>query len=146
MMSDNEMKVILRSRSGNEALSRMVVSAFLVQADPTLEELEDIKTAVSEAVTNCIVHGYGIDNASEEAVIEMNMTLKDRDFEISVTDRGRGIEDVKKAMEAFYSGDPDGERSGMGFTIMQTFMSELKVESALQKGTVVRMRKILSKR
>lgn len=144
MSAENIMKVSFLSRSGNETLARMVVSAFLVQADPTVEELDDIKTAVSEAVTNSIVHGYGIE--SSDKYIEMQMSIEENIFSIAILDKGCGIEDIDKAMEAFYSGDSTGERSGMGFTIMQAFMSDFRVESVVGEGTSVYMKKLLHER
>lgn len=143
----NSMKVSFESRSGNETLARMVVAAFLVQADPTVDELEDMKTAVSEAVTNSIIHGYGVKGSECGAgAVSMEMTLYEDAVTIKITDEGCGILDVPKAMEAFYSGDESGERSGMGFTLMQAFMSELRVASAPGEGTTVWMKKQLSER
>ncbi len=143
----NSMSVSFDSRSGNEALARMVASAFLVQADPTLEELEDIKTAISEAVTNSIIHGYGVkDQECGQGQVLMELALYEDCVTIRIRDEGCGIEDVPKAMEAFYSGDASGERSGMGFTLMQAFMSELRVASAPGEGTTVWMKKMLSER
>lgn len=143
----NRMKVSFDSRSGNETLARMVAAAFLVQADPTMDELDDIKTAISEAVTNSIIHGYGVKNAEcGSGAVEMELTLYADNVTIRIRDEGCGIEDVPKAMEAFYSGDESGERSGMGFTLMQAFMSELRVASAPGEGTTVWMKKQLSER
>lgn len=143
----NSMKVSFESRSGNETLARMVAAAFLVQADPTVDELEDIKTAVSEAVTNSIIHGYGVKGSEcGNGAVCMEMTLYEDSVVIKITDEGCGIPDVPKAMEAFYSGDESGERSGMGFTLMQAFMSELRVASAPGEGTTVWMKKQLLER
>jgi stage II sporulation protein AB (anti-sigma F factor) len=143
----NSMTVILESRSGNETLARMVAAAFLVQADPTLEELEDIKTAISEAVTNSIIHGYGVGKGETgNGSVVMELQLYTDEVVVRISDEGCGIADVPRAMEAFYSGDESGERSGMGFTLMQAFMSELRVVSAPGAGTTVWMKKQLSKR
>jgi stage II sporulation protein AB (anti-sigma F factor) len=143
----NRMQVSFESRSGNETLARMVAAAFMVQADPTVDELEDIKTAVSEAVTNSIIHGYGVKEAAcGDGKVSMEMTLYEDCVVIRITDTGCGIADVPKAMEAFYSGDESGERSGMGFTLMQAFMSELRVASAPGEGTTVWMKTQLSER
>ncbi len=142
----NKMRVAFESRSGNEALARMVASAFLVQADPTLDELDDIKTAISEAVTNCIIHGYGTKPEGEIGEVCMELTLFSDCLEVKIEDKGRGISDVPKAMEPFFSGDPSGERSGMGFTLMQAFMSEIRVVSAPSEGTCVWMKKNFSGR
>ena len=143
----NHMTVTFDSRSGGESLARMVASAFLVQADPTLDELDDIRTAISEAVTNSIIHGYsvkGVEQGPEDVCMEL--TLHSDCLEIRISDKGCGISDVPKAMEPFYSGDPSGERSGMGFTLMQAFMSEIRVASAPGEGTCVWMKKMFSGR
>ena len=143
----NKMTVTFDSRSGVESLARMVASAFLVQADPTLDELDDIKTAISEAVTNSIVHGYGVKGDERGAGdVCMELTLHSDCLEIRISDSGCGISDVPRAMEPFYSGDPSGERSGMGFTLMQAFMSEIRVASAPGEGTCVWMKKNFSGR
>lgn len=135
MVEKNCMRLEFLSKSNNESFARVVVAAFASQLDPTIEELSDIKTAVSEAVTNAIIHGYeyGEGIVIVEAVIEGNR------IEISIEDEGKGIEDISKAMEPFYTSKPDLERSGMGFTVMETFMDELIVESVLQKGTKIIM-------
>ena len=135
MMERNYMKLEFLSRSNNESFARVVVAAFASQLDPTIEELSDIKTAVSEAVTNAIIHGYeyGEGLVIVEGVIEHNR------IEISIEDNGKGIDDINKAMEPFYTSKPDLERSGMGFTVMETFMDELVVESQVDKGTKVKM-------
>lgn len=127
--------------SHNEAFARNVVASFAVEIAPTLEEINDVKTAVSEAVTNAVVHAYG----KEKGVVEIECKLdeKARSLEIVVRDFGKGIEDVKKAVEPFFTTAPGDERSGMGFTIIQTFMDDMSVESALGKGTCVRMKKVM---
>ncbi|WP_325227854.1 anti-sigma F factor [Schnuerera sp.] len=135
MMERNYMKLEFLSKSSNESFARVVVAAFASQLDPTIEELSDIKTAVSEAVTNAIIHGYeyGEGSVIVEAIIENSK------IEIVIEDNGKGIEDINKAMEPFYTSKPDLERSGMGFTVMETFMDELTVESHIDKGTKVKM-------
>ena len=136
-MDKNYMKLEFLSKSNNESFARVVVAAFASQLDPTLEELSDIKTAVSEAVTNAIIHGY----ESDGGLITLESTIYDGDIEIIIMDKGRGIGDIKKAMEPFYTSKPDMERSGMGFTVMETFMDELSVESVNGMGTKVTLRK-----
>lgn len=137
----NEMKVQFMSRSVNESFARLAVAAMVMQCDPTVEELSDIKVAVSEAVTNCIVHGY----PGVTGFISMECRLYDEDnVEIVVIDYGRGIEDIDKARQPLFTTNSDGERSGMGFTVMETFMDEVEVESALGRGTKVVMRKKLN--
>lgn len=135
MMERNYMKLEFLSKSSNESFARVVVAAFASQLDPTIEELSDIKTAVSEAVTNAIIHGYeyGDGLVIVEAIIEHNK------IEIVIEDNGKGIDDINKAMEPFYTSKPDLERSGMGFTVMETFMDELVVESHVNEGTKVKM-------
>lgn len=134
----------LAAKSHNEAFARNVVASFAVEISPTLEEINDIKTAVSEAVTNCVVHAYNKDgNGIVE--IECKVDEKERSIEIVVRDFGKGIADVKQAVEPFFTTSPEDERSGMGFTIIETFMDEMSVESTSGKGTVVRMKKVMSK-
>lgn len=138
--SINEMQLDLISKSQNVAFARVVVAAFTAQMDPTLDELADIKTAVSEAVTNCIIHGY------EDIIgtIRINSKLyKDR-IVISIKDWGKGIEDIEKAKQPLWTSKPELERSGMGFTIMEDFMDELKVESTPGEGTIIKMVKKLN--
>ena len=137
-MFENEMHMEFLSLSQNEAFARMVVSAFASQLNPTIEQLTDIRTAVSEAVTNCIVHGYG--NAPREWVY-LSCKLVERELQIVVRDSGKGIEDVELAMQPFYTSLPDMERSGMGFAVMQAFMDHVQVESEAGKGTTVKMSK-----
>lgn len=134
---DNEMKLEFTSKSSNEAFARIAVAAFAAQLDPTIEELADIKTAVSEAVTNCIIHGY----EEKEGIIKIKCKLFVNSIEIIISDEGKGIEDIDKAKEPLYTSKPDLERSGMGFTIMESFMDEMKVESILGIGTKVTMKK-----
>ena len=136
---DNEMKLEFASKSSNEAFARIAVAAFAAQLDPTIEELADIKTAVSEAVTNCIIHGY----EEQEGIIKIKCKLFANSIEITISDEGKGIEDINKAKEPLYTSKPNLERSGMGFTIMESFMDEIKVESILGIGTKVTMKKML---
>ena len=136
---DNEMKLEFLSKSVNEAFARIAVAAFVAQLDPTIEELADIKTAVSEAVTNCIIHGY----EEQYGIIKIVCKLFANSIEIEISDDGKGIEDINKAKEPLYTSKPDLERSGMGFTIMESFMDELRVESILGIGTKVIMKKML---
>ena len=125
------------SRSVNESFARSAVAAFAARLDPTMEELGDIKTAVSEAVTNCIVHAY----PDSIGIIQIRCkVLQDQILDITIKDRGCGIEDVNKALEPMFTTGNE-ERSGMGFTIMESFMSSLKVKSKLGKGTTVHMRR-----
>lgn len=133
------MKVSFVSKSQNEAFARVAVAAFVSQLDPTLEEISDIKTAVSEAVTNAVIHGY----ENQEGIITVSCDISDNVVEITVVDEGVGIEDIEQAREPLYTSKPELERSGMGFTMMETFMDEVEVESEKDKGTIVRMRKKL---
>ena len=136
---DNIMKVEFLSRSSNEGFARVAVASFVSQLDPTIEELSEIKTAVSEAVTNSIVHAY----EDEAGMITISAQIKDDVITIKVTDNGRGIENVSKAKEPLFTTKPDLERSGMGFTIMENFMDSLSIESELGKGTTVTMTKCI---
>lgn len=138
---ENEMKLEFLSKSNNEAFARIAVAAFASQLDPTLEELADIKTAVSEAVTNCIIHGY----EDMEGIVKIECQIYDNTIEIEISDSGKGIEDIKTAREPLYTSKPNLERSGMGFTIMESFMDEMKVESILGMGTKVTMKKAIKK-
>lgn len=142
MQSYNYIKVEFPSKSNNESLARTTVACFAAQLDPTLDELNDIKTAVSEAVTNAIVHAYpdSIGKITVRAKI-----LNDMSIEIVIRDWGSGIENVDKAREPMFTTGGD-ERSGMGFTIMDSFMDKLKVRSAKDKGTIITMRKRISMR
>ena len=140
MKYDNEMKVEFLSKSMNEGFARMTVAGFVSALDPTIEELADIKTAVSEAFTNAIVHAY--ENDAGKITIKAQMI--DRTIIIQVKDNGKGIEDISKAKEPLYTSKPDLERSGMGFTVMESFMDKLTVRSKVGKGTTIIMRKKLS--
>lgn len=133
----NQMQLKILSRSENEIFARNAVAAFALPLNPTLSELSDVKTAVSEAVTNCIVHGY----AGEEGWITIECTADGSSLHIRISDEGRGISDLEKAQQPFFTTLPGEERSGMGFTIMQTFMSDFSVRSAAGKGTTVNMSK-----
>ena len=133
----NERYLKFLSRSENEIFARNVVAAFALPLNPTLDELSDVKTAVSEAVTNCIVHGY----RGSEGWILLKCKTEGDFLHIEISDDGRGIEDVEQALTPFYTTLPDEERSGMGFTIMQTFMTSFSVQSEAGKGTKVRMSK-----
>lgn len=136
---ENEMKLEFVSKSNNEAFARITVAAFISQLDPTIEELADIKTAVSEAVTNSIIHAY----EDETGIITIKCKLFGNSATIEISDNGKGIENVEMAKEPLYTSKPNLERSGMGFTIMESFMDELKVESILGLGTKVTMKKVI---
>lgn len=142
MNYNNEMNLSFISRSINESFARAAVSAFAAQLDPTLEELEDIKTAVSEAVTNCIVHAYP--DRVDRIYIRARL-FEDNTIEIVIRDKGVGISDIDKARAPMFT-TGGGERSGMGFTIMESFMDSLKVKSKQGRGTTVIMRKRISMR
>lgn len=132
----------LLATSKNEAFARNVVASFAIECSPTLEEINDLKTAVSEAVTNVCVHAYS--NKSDGIMqIECKVDEKERSIEVVVRDFGKGIDDVTEAIEPFFTTAEDDERSGMGFTIMQTFMDEMQVSSQVDKGTVVTMKKVM---
>jgi len=137
----NEMKLEFLSKSSNEAFARVTAAVFVSQIDPTVEEIEEIKTAVSEAVTNAIIHGY--DNGFGTIIMKCKL-YQDRVI-IEVIDNGKGIEDIVKAREPLYTSRPDMERSGMGFTIMESFMDEVDVYSESGNGTKVIMVKQFSK-
>ncbi len=138
---DNEMKLEFISKSNNEAFARIAVAAFVSQLDPTIEEIADIKTAISEAVTNCIIHGY----ENSEGIIKMHCMLLDNNLVVEISDNGKGIENISLAKEPLYTSKPNLERSGMGFTIMESFMDELNVESVLNLGTKITMKKAIKK-
>ena len=138
---DNEMKLEFISKSANEAFARISVAAFASQLDPTIDELADIKTAVSEAVTNSIIHGY--ENTS--GIVKVEARIKDNCVEVQVSDSGKGIEDIELAKRPLYTTKANLERSGMGFTIMESFMDEVHIESVLGIGTKIVMKKIIKK-
>lgn len=138
----NFMKLEIPGKSQNESFARVVVAAFASQLDPTLEEISEIKTAVSEAVTNAVIHGYG----DKTGLIVIKGVLQEDRIEIEVIDSGVGIESLEKAREPLYTTRPELERSGMGFTIMEKFMDKVEVSSEKNKGTTVRMVKIVHKK
>lgn len=133
----NEMKMEFLSKSANEAFARISVASFASQLDPTIEEIADIKTAVSEAVTNSIIHGY----ANTEGIVKVKARLYENEIEIEVSDNGAGIENIEEAREPLYTSKGNLERSGMGFTIMENFMDDLSVESIVGLGTKIVMTK-----
>ncbi len=135
----NEMKLEFISKSSNEAFARIAVAAFAAQLDPSLEELADIKTAVSEAVTNSIIHGYD----KKQGIVKVVSKLTDNEIIIEISDKGKGIENIEEAKEPLFTTKPNLERSGMGFTIMESFMDKMEVESILGLGTKVTMSKII---
>lgn len=137
MNRHNEMEVSFLSVPENEAFARVVIAAFAVQLSPTMPEIADVKTAVSEAVTNAIVHGY----EGTRGMVTMRARIDGATLAIEITDRGKGIPNVRQAMEPFYTTHPEQERSGMGFAVMQTFMDEVDVRSTPGSGTSVCMRK-----
>lgn len=137
MENTNEMKLVFDSRPVNEGLARVTAAAFCTQLNPTLEEVADLKTAVSEAVTNCIIHGY----EGKVHKIEMICRLEGAELSVEIKDYGVGIPDVEKAMEPLYTTKTETDRSGMGFTFMEAFMDEVLVESRPGEGTTVRMKK-----
>ena len=137
-MSANKMELTFSAISENEAFARVAVAAFAARTNPTLAEAMEIKTAVSEAVTNAIIHGY---EGMEGQVVTIECEIIGKEIEIKVIDQGRGIEDVEQAKEPLYTGKPDEERSGMGFTVMEEFMDSLEVESRPGCGTTIIMRK-----
>ena len=139
MENTNEMTVIFDSCPVNEGLARITAASFCTQLNPTLEEVADLKTAVSEAVTNCIIHGY----EGEIHKIRMDLRRKGQELFVDITDQGVGIADVKKAMEPLYTTKPEKERSGMGFTFMEAFMDEVTVDSTVGVGTSVHMKKTI---
>lgn len=134
---DNEMKIEFLSKSNNEAFARISVAAFVAQLDPTLEEIADIKTAVSEAVTNAIIHGY----EEKMGIVKVVCKIRDNEVLIEISDTGKGIENVEIAKQPLYTTKSNLERSGMGFTIMESFMDDVQVESVLGLGTKVTMKK-----
>lgn len=136
-MHNNKMKLEIYSISENESFARMTVASYALRLNPTLDELSDIKTAVSEAVTNSIVHGY----AGEEGIITIECEIVDRELRICISDKGVGIPDIKLAMTPLYTTLEKEERSGMGFSFMEIFMDSLKVESIVGVGTKVYMTK-----
>ena len=140
----NEMKLRLPARSVNESVERSVISAFAAELDPTAEEIGDIRLAVSEAVTNCIVHAYRRLPEGEVGYIYISVRLySSREISVEISDNGSGIEDVEEAKRPMFTSDREGERCGMGFLVMQSFTDSLTVKSKVGKGTCVLMRKFL---
>lgn len=140
----NHFKITLPAKSINEAFSRSLISSFIAQLDPTIEELCDMKTAVSEAVTNCIVHAYTNIQDEKRKVISISAYIEDNGLvTIKIRDKGRGIDDVEKALQPMYSGSGSDERSGMGFSIMQCFTDKFAVKSTVGKGTLVTLKKYI---
>ncbi len=137
----NEMKIEFLSKSANEAFARIAVASFASQLDPTIEEIADIKTSVSEAVTNSIIHAY----SNREGIVKVKARLYENEIEIEVSDNGSGIENIKEAREPLYTTKGNLERSGMGFTIMENFMDDLSVESIVGLGTKIVMTKKIKK-
>lgn len=135
----NHMKVFFDAKSVNESFARMVVMGFMADMNPTMDELQDVKTAVSEAVTNAIIHGY----QDEEKQVEMSCIKEGQKITITIKDQGVGIADVAQARQPFFTSKPDMERSGMGFVFMETFMDEVEVVSKVGEGTCVTMTKYI---
>lgn len=136
-MSKNYMKLEFPNKSDNERFARSVAASFVLELDPNMEELSEIKTAISEAVTNAIIHGY--ENC--EGMVYLEGEINDKTVTFTVMDKGKGIEDINKARQPLYTGKPEMERSGMGFTIMETFMDYVEVFSEEGKGTKITMTK-----
>ena len=141
MKNTNDMQLIFDSCSGNESFARVTVAAFMTSLNPTVEEVSDVKTAVSEAVTNAIIHGY----EGEVRDISIRCRTEEHTLYVEIEDHGKGIEDVKKAMEPLFTTKPELDRSGMGFSFMEAFMDSLEVMTEPGKGTVVRMKKTIGK-
>ncbi len=137
---ENEMKLEFKSKSCNEAFARIAVAAFASQLDPTIEEISDIKTAVSEAVTNSIIHGY----ENQEGNIHIICKIEGQVLNVEVIDYGKGIENLEIAKQPLYTTKPELDRSGMGFTIMENFMDKFEVESIVGMGTKVKMQKTIA--
>lgn len=139
-VNENHVFVSFDAKSVNESFARMAVMAFMTDMNPTLDELEDVKTAVSEAVTNAIIHGYGED---ENCKVEMTCSRSEEKLLISIRDYGVGIENIEEARQPFFTTKPDVERTGMGFVFMETFMDEVLIESKLGEGTCVTLTKYI---
>lgn len=145
MAEQNHMQVMFDAKSVNESLARMVVTAFMTDMNPTLEQISDVKTAVSEAVTNAIIHGYGYENENREDSVELCCDREGQQLIVTVEDHGVGIADVEQARNPFYTTKPELERSGMGFTFMEAFMDKVEVCSQLGVGTKVVMWKYIER-
>lgn len=150
----NNMKISFEAKSENEGLARLAVAAFITYIDPTIEELNDVKTAVSEAVTNSIVHGYNEGQGTVEIECSLEGREKEMDngdvymsswLEVTVTDMGVGIDDIEKAKQPLYTTKPEEDRSGMGFMFMDMLMDKVEVESQVDKGTRVKLRKVFKR-
>ena len=141
MKNTNEMEIRFDSRSENEGFARVAVASFMTQLNPTVEEVADVKTAVSEAVTNAIIHGY----ENEIHKVHIRCRIEENMFTVEVCDQGRGIENVEEAMQPMYTTKPEQDRSGMGFAFMEAFMDSVEVESVLGEGTKVKMKKAIGK-
>ncbi len=138
---ENVMCLEFINKSENEGFARMVATAFLMSLNPTLEEIAEIKTAISEAVTNAIIHGY----ENTVGMVRIEGKISGNTIEFTVSDRGCGIKDIEKAREPLYTGKPELERSGMGFSIMESFMDKIEVFSSIGMGTTVKMSKVIGK-
>ena len=143
MLKHNMVKTSFKSIPENESLARVICASFISVLDPTIEELTDVKTAVSEAVTNSIVHGY---SSKPDGIVYMDCFIEDNTLTVEIRDSGKGIEDIQKAMEPMYTTREDLERSGMGFVFMEAFMDTVSVESKEGEGTKVTMTKKVGKR
>ena len=141
MHFDNEARVFFLAKSENESFARIFASGFFSQLDPTISEINEIKTAVSEAVTNAIIHGY----ENKDGTIELFCSYKGQRIYIEVADKGTGIDDISQARTPLYTSKPEMERSGMGFTVMETFMDSVSIDSDIGKGTRIFMSKTLAK-
>lgn len=139
MSKTNELAVEFQAIGENESLARIIVSAFVARLNPTIEELSDLKVAVSEAVTNAIIHGYD----GQDGTVRIVVSIEGPMVTVQVIDYGRGIPDVEKAMEPLYTTKPEQERSGMGFSFMEAFTNELNVQSVPAQGTTVTMKKLI---
>lgn len=138
---NNEMEIRFDSRSENEGFARVSVESFLTQLNPTVEEVADVKTAVSEAVTNAIIHGY----EQRVETVRIHCSIENQLFTVEISDRGKGIANVEKAMEPMFTTKPEDDRSGMGFSFMEAFMDSVEVESKVGEGTSVKMTKTIGK-
>lgn len=138
---NNEMEICFDSRSENEGFARVSVASFLTQLNPTVEEVADVKTAVSEAVTNAIIHGY----EQRVETVRIHCSIENQLFTVEISDRGKGIANVEKAMEPMFTTKPEDDRSGMGFSFMEAFMDSVEVESKVGEGTSVKMTKTIGK-
>lgn len=139
MSNTNEMTVEFKAIGENEGFARIVITAFIAQLNPTLEEMGDVKVAVSEAVTNAIIHGY----EKTEGMVQIRASIKDREIRIQIQDWGKGIRNIEQAMEPLFTTKPEEERSGMGFSFMEAFMDNLEVESQEGVGTTITMVKMM---